>query len=368
MIKLTAKINLLNASSGSLEGVYTTAPKNNISSEIASVFNKKVNASNPFILGASKLGDGSTYSGEVNYFIGGIIADDEGSFIIKQSPYYYVISIDYSGQTPAGLSIAFDTLNNRYPPEIEVNAQIGTHFDNDPIYVIDELKEGRNTIYIKKWNAPNYPIVITGIYLTKSIDLDYKSLTSLNCSLMYRSDNKLPSYGIISNTGEIEFIDLDGEIKDYADRSILTSDLDVLVHIENNVVSQVGSYKTKSWGYDNYNRSVTVSLKDDLEEWQDIQVKGFNYNPINPFEVLTTGSMEDLYKWLYNKTPNKYKMLDFAKLDTKTKNILTNTKINYPLLKDGTLWEQWTKLCEVCGLYIYKNKQGQTVCTYTYGS
>jgi hypothetical protein len=61
-------------------------------------------------------------------------------------------------------------------------------------------------------------------------------------------------------------------------------------------------------------------------------------------------------------------MLQFEELDQKTQDILELTRVDYPLLEDGTLWEQWQKLCEVCGLYIYKNNEGKTVCTYTYGS
>jgi hypothetical protein len=116
--------------------------------------------------------------------------------------------------------------------------------------------------------------------------------------------------------------------------------------------------------------SVSVSLQDNLVEWQEIQIEGFGYDPRNPYKVLANGTMEDLYNWLQNgdRTPTKYRMLRFERLDEQTQNILRYTKIEYPLLKSGSLWEQWTKLCQVCGLYIYKNSQGNTVCSYTYGS
>ena len=78
--------------------------------------------------------------------------------------------------------------------------------------------------------------------------------------------------------------------------------------------------------------------------------------------------MRSYYGILYSKTPNKYQMLPFRELDEKTQLILQETTIQYKILKDGSLWEQWRKLCEVCALYIYKNREGKTVCTYTYGS
>ena len=114
--------------------------------------------------------------------------------------------------------------------------------------------------------------------------------------------------------------------------------------------------------------ALALSQQKRSEEWQDIFVKGFNYDPRKPFAVLKNGSMENLYNWLQDRTPTKYSMKEFSSLDQKTRDILTNTRIEYPLLKDGTLWEQWNKLCQVCGLYIYKDRTGNTICSYTYGS
>jgi hypothetical protein len=78
--------------------------------------------------------------------------------------------------------------------------------------------------------------------------------------------------------------------------------------------------------------------------------------------------MSDIYRWLQEQTPSKYNMISFDKLDKQTQNILTNTSLIYPILKDGSLWQQWHKLCVACCLYIYKNNQGITTCKYTFGS
>ena len=219
------------------------------------------------------------------------------------------------------------------------------------------------------------------IILTAKIEIDentqipinYNNLISLNCNINYRGDNKLPSYGIISNVGELEFNDFNGEVLKYAEQLLLTSGSKVvimLMNTESNYNQIVGSFETRDWDYDNNNRRVSVSLKDDLEEWQDIQVEGFGYDPREPFKIISNGKMSNIYRWLQHKkrTPEKYQMLTFEQLDEKTRNILENTIIQYPLLESANLWEQWTKLCQVCGLYIYKNNEGNTVCTYTYGS
>lgn len=365
MITLTARIDLISGNNGTLSGVTSNLSGNNISSEIGTILGSKSQGSNPFILGVSKLGGGSTFSGNVDYFIGNTQSSESGVFT---TPYTLTIS----GTDITSFTIEFDKINNRHPRSIFVDGI--EYYDDDAIFTIGGLTPRNSyTITINNWNSPNYPLVIMGIYVEISIDIDYRSLIALNRSITYRGDNKLPSCGIISNTGNLEFNDLNGEIKDYAEQLLLTSDLKVVITLNNTLADkheQIGIFETRDWDYDNENRSVSVSLKDDLEEWQDIQVEGFNYDPRNPSAVLTERTMANLYVWLQDKTrtPEKYNMLSFNELDEKTKNILKNTTIDFPLLENGTLWQQWQKLCEVCGLYIYKNNEGNTICTYTYGS
>lgn len=371
MITLTARINLISGDNGTLSLVSTEPTGNNISSRIANVVGDKRQTKNPFILDASKLGEGATFSSGVDYFIGNQQSSASGVFASA-----YTLQIN-SANPITSLTIAFDTQNKRHPNSIKVDGV--DYIDDDAIFTVVGLESSTShTVVINNWNAPRFPLVISGIYVKISIDIDQRNLISLESGITYRADNKLPSYGIISNSGNIEFNDLDGEVRDYAEQMILTSDLKVVITLNNTLAKtheEVGVFETRDWDYDNDNRSVSVSLKDDLEEWQDIQVKGFGYDPRNAYKVLTNGTMEDLYKWLQEKdetgnyrTPEKYQMLSFEQLDTTTRNILTNTKLQYPLLENGTLWAQWQKLCQVCGLYIYKDNSGNTVCRYTYGS
>lgn len=359
MITLTARINLISGDNGTLSSITSGISKNNISSEIGEIKGVKSQGSNPFLLGISKIGDGSTLSDKVDYFIGSVPS--------KENPCILTIS----GTDITSFTIEFDKVNNRHPNTIMIDNV--EYADDDAVFTVNVPSANSHTITIDNWNTPLYPLVIMGIYVEISIDIDYRNLIALNRSITYRGDNKLPSYGIISNTGNLEFNDLDGEIKDYAEQMLLTSDLKVYINLNNtlaNTHEQVGVFETEKWDYDNDNRSVSVSLKDDLEEWQDIQVQGFDYDPRDRFKIIAEGKMSNLYKWLQKPTitPSKYEMLSFEQLDDKTKKILDTTIISYPLLESANLWEQWTKLCEVCGLYIYKNNEGKTICTYTYGS
>ena len=77
MITLTAKINLLSGDNKALSLGSDNLSGNNISSNLSGIVGVKKNGRNPFIIGASKLGDGSTFSDGVDYFIGDKLSDEE---------------------------------------------------------------------------------------------------------------------------------------------------------------------------------------------------------------------------------------------------------------------------------------------------
>jgi hypothetical protein len=361
MITLTAKINLLSGDNKALLLGSDNLFGNNISKDLGSVIGVKKNGSNPFIIGANKIGDGSTFSDGVDYFIGNQLSNDSGIF---ESSYSFSIK-DKNG-TLTNLTISFDTESGRHPNKIILDGV--EYIDDDPIFTIANLTPREvHSITIDNWNSPKYPLVITGIYAGVSIEVDRRNLISLDRSIFDRSDLKLPSFGIICNTGNIEFNDIDGEIRDYAEQLLLQSGLACEIKLNNTITGAselVAKMETNQWDYDNDNRFVSVSLKDDLEEWQDINVPEISYDKRNaeskPFSWL--------YEHLWAITNPNYPMQSLDELGEETYNVLTNTYIQYPLLKSGSLWQQWTKLCQVCQLHIFKNSDGIVVCRYNGGN
>lgn len=200
------------------------------------------------------------------------------------------------------------------------------------------------------------------ISLTADIEIviDNRNMISLDRTIMDRSDTSKPNWGIIANSGNIEFNDLDDKIKDYIEQQLLKSDLSVYLEIRNtlakNKAEQVGKFATDKWTYDNNNKVVSVSLKDDLLQWQEIQVSAM------PLQNQMT--MKALYDYLVNLSSG----WTFEPLDTQTLAMLTKTVCAYPYLESGSLWSQWNKLCEVCGLYVCKNNENNIVVSYEFGS
>lgn len=348
MITLTAKINLLEGENEGIKVLTSESRASNISTQIPTGNEAiKVKGSNPFLLGISKLGDNAKFSNK-NYFIGARNASADGSF---SSPYYIYISSD----TLTGFDLVFDTYNQRHPHSIIVD---GIEFtENDSIYHIRDLEEGiTHIVEISNWNTPNYPLVVQGIYAELNINIDNKNLLSLNAKHTDRSDITLPSWGIISNSGDISFVDTEGQIKVYAENGVLKSDTMVTISLNNTLSKKsqiVGVYKTGKWNYDNNNRQVSVPIKDDLEEWQNIQIERI--------ELFEKCSFYDICELLKAKTPEKFK---FKEYDTQTKQILTETICAYPYLESASLWNNFVKICKCCGLYIYKDYQDKIVISY----
>ena len=195
-------------------------------------------------------------------------------------------------------------------------------------------------------------LIGTTINVTK--EFDRRNLLSIERSIFDRSDLKLPSWGIISNVGSLEFNDINKRFLAYANAGVLVEGMKCELYLNNTLVNgaieRIGTFYTDTWDYDNDNRVVSVSLKDDLEEWQNILLEEY------PLQNAMT--MYEIYEYLVGKTPSKWEfILDNETTTTRLKNITCP----YPYLESDNLWAQWQKLCEVCALYIYKNNDGKVV-------
>lgn len=376
MIKLTARIQIFN-SGGEISNVYTNATARSNSANIESVANTRIKNENAFVFGYSKLGNRpqlKTSTKPAKYFISKERTKNDKTFEKDIEIYFN------KPQNTNTITIVFDDIENCFPTEFKIQNRTGTTNSqivktDDAICTISYLQDKIDyVIKISSLNKANAPLVVRGIYADLSIDLDYRNLTSISGKIFDRSDINLPSFGIISNSGNIEFNDTDGEILDYIENGWLQEGLEVKMWLTNtlanNKQTKMGTYTTANWSYDNDNRSVSVSLVDNLVEWQDIHIEGFSYDPRNPNKVLANKTMKDLYQWLRGQTPTKYRdtMKFFSELDTDTQTHLSSIVIEYPYLESANLWSQWNKFCQATQTHIYKDYEGNIVCKYNGGN
>lgn len=352
MITITAKINLLSGNNiALLEG--STFENNNISNELSNVVGTKKPSGNAFLLGSSKIGDGSALSNDVEYFIGKSSSNEQGIFEV---PYSIDIS-DASGKGITAFTIVFDSLNGVHPKYIYVDGVM--YEDDDSTFTITELDNKQSiNIYIDNLNRGNYPLIIEGIYVDLSINIDKSNLISLTSKIVDRSNVSLPEFGIISNSSSITFIDRNEEILDYIKSKLLKDNLPVTITMSNTLNGKketIGNFYTKNWDYDNDNKEIKLTIKDNLTELQEIVAeKGLEIDPSNP----TGRTMGYIYNIIKNRTPSKFKFPALYQLPKNIQSILNNTYCSYPILQAESLWQMWNKLCQVCGLYIFCDFQG----------
>lgn len=269
------------------------------------------------------------------------------------------------------LTLTFDQANNYHPTSVEIDG--ATFPVRKAVFTTDHLPFGtEHKIRIYNWNSPRTKFFIYGIssHLIDWTDIDYRTLISCDTSLFASSDIKNPTTGIMSNRGSLEFNDTYGVGEYFAEKGILSGGVPVVFYLKNTVTDKsqkIATYYTDEWKYDSASRHFSVSLKDDLEEWQEIEIDGFGFDPRNPKSVLVDLTLANLYDWLCKKTPSKYNMLSFEELDITTQGVLNKTVIAYPFLKSSNLWAAWQKLCVACSMNIFKNADGRTICTYALG-
>lgn len=325
-----------------IEKITCNIHKINISKDITYLFNQENKGGNPFILGSSPLNGTADLSKEKLCYIGTEAADSNGDF---DKEYQIVIN----GNDMQDLVITFDNFNNQYPNNIIVNGELYTL--NSPKIKIQLEKTNKIDITINNWNAPYYPLRIQSIN-TFYIAINQDNLKRLSNTIFDRSNIELPSYGILSNTAELEFIDANEETLYYLNIERLTIDSLARMKINN---QNIGVFYVSEWNYDNDDKTVNVNLQDNLNDWQSYTVNNIYYN----FKHPVTQPLRYFYDYL--KNISEQQGFEFAPLDTETEAILDNTVIQYVFLESDNLWNEWYKLCKASLLYIYKNNNNQVV-------
>lgn len=366
MIRMIAILNLLDSEGSKITMVGFTPSVNNISPMITPIVGVRRNGSNPFLLGASKLGSGATYESKdtIDYYIFKMPSDSNGNF-----PSVNHIRID--GLNINHFTILFDTYNNGYPIKIKVN---GNYIENNsPTFTVGNLIGNSHDVYIENWSMPNYPMRIQGIFTGLEIFIDERNLIEMWSKRSDRSSNLEPAYGIISNLGFIKFLDFNKEIQDYVRQRLLKPNLSIKMYVENtwfrdefnntklpsdhSKIQQIAELVTNKWDYNSLNFEVSVECKDDLEEWQNITVPEIELTP--------NKTMLDLFNYLKSLTPSKFV---FEPLDMETEIRLGSIIIDYYYLNKGNLWESYDKLCQRAQTHIYKNSVGNVVIKYSGGN
>ena len=190
-----------------------------------------------------------------------------------------------------------------------------------------------------------------------NITVNKRNMLSINSPSAFKSNLNKPDYGVLSMSGSIEFVDFDGSVEALANNLLLVEGLSAEIFLNNTLTGKtvkVGDWITGKWNYEPNDRTVSVTIHDGLENWQEIEVPRVNYDAKSG----KTKQLAEFYDYLLEITKsNGYSMIERIDLDTETAYILRSV-VMYPHLEAGNLWRCWQKLAEASQSYIYMGQDG----------
>lgn len=352
MIKLEARIKLFDSNDGTVNNAQFNNNNNNISwniftatSSFGQIVGKEVKQTKPFLLGNSplvgredyeipKTSDMYVLADRVNYFIGSLVSGEDGTF-----PGGASYSITINGADFNAITIVFDKDDEVWPTEITINGE--SYTNDDPTFTVGGLGGVDSLdVTITQLNKPNKGLIVTGVYVDITIVVDEKNLDSFTYSLYDRENNDEPSYGVVSNSGTLSFVDSTREVLDYITSGLIGEDLKVSLYVKNTSTNKEEMFVkcySDDWTYDNDNFVVEITLKDIAERMQK------NFISV-PFTARMTGAQ--IYEILKAAAENIIKIRPFDELDVITKNTLYGyTFINF-YIDNCSLWEAYNMLCK----------------------
>jgi hypothetical protein len=331
---------------------------NNISQPVEQSLNTKHSGSNPYLLGCSDFSMGAELVDDtVPYFIGGIAANEEGLFG-DGLVYELTIRSDIPERTNI-ITISFDDYNNQHPNSIVIVTDDGvsqTHKVTASTQTFVTNPTSSWVIQIGNWNTPNFPLRIQSIMTNTVIEISQGSLVDLQFSGMDRSDITSPSFGIYSNSGNIEFIEKSNQIKPLKEAGVLLNRKIVFYFSNRYKDTKIGTFYISDADYSQTSNRVKLNFKDKIEKWQEVTI------PIDQVLALDELSLNEIK----NLISEQVKGLDFEIIYDTAR--WYSIRVAAPYLLNSSFWAFMTKCCELSACYIYCNENGDATISFGGGT
>lgn len=188
-------------------------------------------------------------------------------------------------------------------------------------------------------------------------------IKKVNIPTATRPDNNSPQWGIISNSGNMSIADTPNELLNILQNSE-TRKYIIIFYMRNTLTKaeeEIEEFYIDDFSYNKLSRELTIQYSDNLTDWQNINI---------PSKAMTETdvSARSIFNFLANQTgETKFPQPSYSngygapleylrKYDSTTYNAIANCHIKYPIIRKGTLWQMWQRLCELCALNIFRHK------------
>ena len=282
------------------------------------------------------------------------------------------LTLSLTGSAIIGIEIYFDNYVNQFPTNFSytnTNGETTTITNNTSNkIVISEMPAsyGTFTITFTKWNLASTPIGITFInFPTDKIKLNKAQIISFESQAQAITSTNGINYGVIATTGKMEINDKDNTLYNKAKLGYLNAFLFTL-DIKVNSKSIQTHISTNSPLYTS-DRQINLDLTDQLALWDSIMVREQEFNVgqslydvvtylATYFEDIDVSTMCDDWVVIGNSISTHFT----TRMEARISFYLQNIKFNQvTTLNEGTLREQFEKICTCAQLSIYINRDNQ---------
>lgn len=202
----------------------------------------------------------------------------------------------------------------------------------------------QNTNYLTNANYM-YLFDIESETFSERIDYNWSNgLKKIRISIKYSSDEKNPTYGIISQEGSLEIFDTAGFFENLIEQSMFNNIENAIIKFQDKKISTHVFNKITEI----QNNLFSITLSDSLMDWNDIIV-------LRKENIEENKTAKDLILFLQSKT--KLEII----YDETTESLLESIEIKYYYWEESTLWEFAQKICDLAQLYIYMRNDGKVV-------
>jgi len=234
-----------------------------------------------------------------------------------------------------------------------------TAFSDDYIWsIIFSEPASSHTVKFTKWERPNYNMLFTHIEIfpnTMDFDNNYiKEFTSLSQS---NSNPKEVFYGVLPNSGSIDIIDRDGELKDYAVEGYLNKQTFSIVISIND--KEIQHHITVDSPYYNNKNLLELDLTNSLSQWDNIKCSGFSHDFVETlYDILNTmlsisGFDEEEIEGMLDT------VINIGSEDVTVKQYLERIIVEDVEAVESSLREAVDKICNIALLQVIENDNGE---------
>lgn len=270
----------------------------------------------------------------------------------------YSVKLIFKGtKNVKGIVVYGDKVANQFATEAILNGVKTIYSGEYKMEINFNSNSDEQIVEFIKWNRANYNASFSQIsVLMNNYEVSrgngLKNVESLSQST---AQNNQIHYGVIANSGNVEVLDPNGEIKKLVlDGTLPISNMPVQIICNG---KQIQSHISVDSDYDNNAKTLNIEFTNDLANWQDLQYRGYAYpkKSENAYNMLF-----DVFNSINYTQEQVDEMLSteiIYGVDNQTgtiKQYLQEITIPYPYLPKASIRETIDKFCTLAQLQVFK--------------